>query len=753
MRYLSILKPTTLVIATVSASFTFYGNAYANVERPFCPPGTTPYPGGMCDIGSLATGELSVSGAYAISEDGSTIVGQAGNDEGEAHAFRWTSDGRGMLDLGTLKADNSGSSVAQHASADGSTIVGSSDTDDGISRAFRWIDDGTGMLDLGTLRTDNTGYSHATAISSDGSTIVGSADSDWGMDYRAFRWIDDGNGMLDLGTLKADNSGQSYATAVSADGSTIVGYAQDDGGLYNLRAFRWVDDGTGLLDLGTLKADNSGQSFAETVSADGSVIVGYSDTDDGNRRAFRWMDDGADMLDLGSLRADNLGYSAATAVSADGGVIVGSAEVDSGLSRAFRWVDDGTGMLDLGSLRADNLGTSDAAAVSADGGTIVGTAENDSGANRAFRWIDDGKGMLDLGTLKADNSGSSTATGVSADGSIIVGNSYTDDGLFRAFIWRTKMQDFDNLLISFPALTNDSEVAVAQQQSVADQLMRASCLAEEGQKCLSIDGVVTNAGATSDDIGSRNSGGGQVTLGYGLDGKTTVGGTLNISATNLNNSGFDLGTNTAASVWAEYSESGLVGTGMQAEAALGKGRASGKIARGRDLDNVMLATGNASLETVFAHVSLGYGFQIKDWLVTPNGTLAHYRTSRSAYSETGSDFNANYDKLSMKRTTATLEVIGERHISRQGTLLLGAGIERDLDADRAVLSGTSDLPGVETFDMGSVMKRHETRGFATLGYAHDLGGNQTLSGSLRTGQSAFGNSAETSIGISYGVRF
>lgn len=753
MSYFFRLKPKTLALITISSTLALHGHAYANVERPFCTPGTTPYPGGMCDIGSLTTGESSLSGAYAISEDGSTIVGQAGNDEGEARAFRWTSDGRGMLDLGTLKADNSGSSIARHASADGSTIVGSSDTDDGISRAFRWIDDGNGMLDLGTLRTDNTGYSYAAAISSDGSTIVGSADSDWGMSYRAFRWIDDGNGMLDLGTLKADNSGQSYATAVSADGSTIVGYAQDDGGFYNLRAFRWVDDGAGVLDLGTLKADNSGQSFAEAVSADGSVIVGYSDADIGIPRAFRWMDDGADMLDLGSLRADNLGFSAAKAVSADGGVIVGHAEVDSGETRAFRWVDDGTGMLDLGSLRADNLGSSYAAAVSADGGTIVGSARNDSGANRAFRWIDDGKGMLDLGTLRADNSGASTATGVSADGSIIVGNSYTDDGLFRAFIWRTKMQDFDNLLISFPALTNDSEVAVAQQQSVADQLMGASCLAEEGQKCLSIDGVVTNAGATSDDIGSRNSGGGQVTLGYGLDGKTTVGGTLNISATNLNNSGFDLGTNKAASVWAEYSESGLVGTGMQAQAALGKGRASGKIARGRDLDNVMLATGNASLETVFAQVSLGYGFQIKDWLVTPNGTLAHYRTSRSAYSETGSDFNANYDKLSMKRTTATLEVIGERHISRQGTLFLGAGIERDLDADRAVLSGTSDLPGVENFDMGSVMKRHETRGFATLGYAHDLGGNQTLSGSLRTGQSSFGNSAETSIGISYGVRF
>lgn len=737
-------RPSYLVLTTLSASLILYGTAYANVDRSFCRSGTAPdQVGEMCDIG------LGGSEAKAISADGTTIVGQVIN----GHAFRWTNDGRGMLDLGTLRTDNSGTSYASLVSADGAVIAGSSETDDGNNRVFRWMDDGTGMLDLGSLRADNLGYSHATAISADGRTIVGDAQSDLSrLGNRAFRWIDDGNGMLDLGTLKADNSGQSIARAVSADGSTIVGEAQDDGGSYNFHAFRWIDDGNGMIDLGTLRADNSGESFATALSADGKVIVGYADGDVG-RRAFRWMDDGADMLDLGSLRTDNLGGSSASAVSDDGSTIVGRAETDSGPSRAFRWIDDGSGMLDLGSLRADNLGSSVANAVSADGTTIVGEAESDTVTRRAFRWIDDGKGMLDLGTLRSDNSGGSYATGVSADGSIIVGNAVSDDGSFRAFIWRTKMQDFNNLLISFPALTNDTEVAVQQQQSVADQLMNSSCSAEEGQKCLSIDGVVTNAGATSDDIGSRTSGGGQVTLGYGLDGTTTVGATLNISATNLSNSGIEMDTNTAASIWAEYSESGLAGLGLQAGVALGKGRASGQVTRGRDLDNVMLATGNASLETVFAQASLGLGFQAKDWLVTPSVKLTHYRTSRSAYSETGSDFNADYDKLAINRTTATLEVSGERSISTKGTLFIGAGIERDLNADRAKLSGVSDLPGVETFDISSAIKRHETRGFVTTGYAHDLGNNQTLSGSLRTGQSAFGDSAETSIAISYGVRF
>ncbi|MCY7261877.1 autotransporter outer membrane beta-barrel domain-containing protein [Pseudomonas protegens] len=270
---------------------------------------------------------------------------------------------------------------------------------------------------------------------------------------------------------------------------------------------------------------------------------------------------------------------------------------------------------------------------------------------------------------------------------------------------------------------------------------------------MSLDGIVTNAGATSDDIGSRNSSSGQVTLGYGVDGKTTIGATLNISATNLSNSGFEMGANNAASVWAEYSESGLAGTGLQANTAIGKGQTKGKVARGRDLENVMLATGNASLETFFAQASLGYGIQIEDWLVTPTGTLTYYDTSRSAYTEKGSDFNADYDRLSMKRTTATLEFVGERHVLERGTLSLGGGVEHDLKADRVALRGTSDLPGVDAFEISSALNRHQTRGFATVGYSHDLGSNQTISGAVRTGQSTFGNSAQTSVALSYGVRF
>ncbi|WP_367318070.1 hypothetical protein, partial [Klebsiella pneumoniae] len=41
-------------------------------------------------------------------------------------------------------------------------------------------------------------------------------------------------------------------------------------------------------DLGTLRPGNGGYSYASGVSADGTVVVGYSDTDEGDTHATVW---------------------------------------------------------------------------------------------------------------------------------------------------------------------------------------------------------------------------------------------------------------------------------------------------------------------------------------------------------------------------------------------------------------------------------------------------------------------------------
>jgi probable extracellular repeat, HAF family len=168
--------------------------------------------------------------------------------------------------------------------------------------------------------------------------------------------------MQDLGTLGGNSS---TAYSVSADGSVVVGWAID--AALQVRAFRWTAAG-GMQDLGTLGGNSS---TAYSVSADGSVVVGRAESATGQARAFRWTAAGG-MQDLGTLGGRD---STANGVSADGSVVVGWAGNAIGLSSAFRWTAN-SGMEDLNLAYANLVsGTAfliTATAVSPSGRYIVG---------------------------------------------------------------------------------------------------------------------------------------------------------------------------------------------------------------------------------------------------------------------------------------------------------------------------------------------------------------------------------------------
>ena len=220
--------------------------------------------------------------------------------------------------------------------------------------------------------------------------------------------------LTDLGTLPGGSS--SYANAVSADGSVVIGEADIANG--DSRAFRWT--GGVMTSLGTLSGGSS--SGANGVSADGSVVVGYASNASNQGRAFRWTSAGG-MENLGTLPGGD--DSAAYGVSSNGSVVVGNSDSSTG-QRAFRWT--GGLMADLGTLPGGSF--SYAGGVSADGLVVVGSSYNSTGAVRAFRWSDGL--MTDLGTLAGGHH--SYARGVSANGSVVVGTSGSLAGQ-RAFRW------------------------------------------------------------------------------------------------------------------------------------------------------------------------------------------------------------------------------------------------------------------------------------------------------------------------------
>ena len=201
----------------------------------------------------------------------------------------------------------------------------------------------------------------------------------------------------------------SWPDGVSADGSVVVGLSQSDSGLPCSggsceEAFRWTADG-GIVGLGDLLGGTF-SSRAFDVSADGSIVVGWGavgppgDPDPSNSdfEGFRWTP---------SAGMENLGLTWPVATSADGSVLVGR----DFFNRPSRWTAE-TGWVQLlpGGWTAND--------VSADGSVIVG--KNTGFPVESFRW-ENGVASF-LGDLPGGRY-SSVARAVSADGLVVVGSS------------------------------------------------------------------------------------------------------------------------------------------------------------------------------------------------------------------------------------------------------------------------------------------------------------------------------------------
>jgi probable HAF family extracellular repeat protein len=201
--------------------------------------------------------------------------------------------------------------------------------------------------------------------------------------------------LTDLGVLPGYST--STATGISADGTIVVGWSADSAG--HPRAFYWSTS-TGMVDLVGL---NNVYSKALAISRDSSTIVGtWSDSTVEQYRGFSWTA-GSGMVDLGILTG--AAKAAAYAVSSDGTVIAG------GPGGAWLWTAGG-GMV--------SIGGDCAYAMSADGGVLAG------GTLKGWYWTEAG-GFVPIGNITG--AANSAALTMSSDGSVIAGQSNT------AFRW------------------------------------------------------------------------------------------------------------------------------------------------------------------------------------------------------------------------------------------------------------------------------------------------------------------------------
>jgi uncharacterized membrane protein len=305
--------------------------------------------------------------ASAISADGHTVVGAYTTLSGPSisQAFRWNAQ-TGMQLLGLLPGGHI-QSQALGVSGDGSIVVGDGDTSLWPHQAFRWTA-GTGM----TVLAD---YGQATAISPDGATVVG-----WNFNpnmpsigNRAFRWTA-ASGLEILPSLGGVNN-SSRGTGLA--GPITYGLAYIDS--YPTPV---VWNGGAPQQLGHLLPTPGYNDTALAATPDGSIIVGAE-----SNLAFRWTS--GVMQSLGVLPGTIT--SRALGVSADGSIVVGYSGgdyPDPGGRRAFYW-DLAHGMRDLRQVllergaAVENWILVEADAMSPTG-AIVGWGVNPTGGYQAF---------------------------------------------------------------------------------------------------------------------------------------------------------------------------------------------------------------------------------------------------------------------------------------------------------------------------------------------------------------------------------
>lgn len=239
-----------------------------------------------------------------------------------------------------------------------------------------------------------------------------------------------GNGGRDLGAYLAIGADPFVLTdplytnadgyAISADG-TVVGLAFEDNFAGAAVAFVWTK-AEGMTALPVTYPDN--YSRANVISADGSVIAGWNDHDDGSRAAVIWQD----RVPLDVMTSDGNAVGEADGISANGRFVVGTGYFDN-QGQTGSWIRDAqTGTVTV----IPNMGF--AFGVSDDGQTVVGAnGFFDDPPRAALIWHPDTGTQLLSDVLAEqdiaipdgwDPTLSGGLGGISADGSLIGGWSY-----------------------------------------------------------------------------------------------------------------------------------------------------------------------------------------------------------------------------------------------------------------------------------------------------------------------------------------
>ena len=487
-------------------------------------------------------------------------------------------------------------------------------------------------------------------------------------------------------------------------------------------------------------------SYALGVSADGSVIVGYSAYSSSGSRAHAFKYTNGIMTDLGTLEGPAGTNSYANAISADGSVIVGYSRYTGGgtNSHAFKYAN-GT-MTDLNTLG----GLSSAAyGVSADGSVIVGESKNALNKTRAFKYANGI--MTDLGVLGGTSYTSSRAYGVSPDGLVIVGESSTASGTTHAFVYGAwangGLVDVENTYSAIAANGYQLNALLNAQNTALAVNLNSDCTVYDAHNvCVSVGGRYTNVGSPTVSQTAAN-----IQLGYRFSPSFRAGVFLDQSFHNNAPSNYSVkNSQPLAGLFAVYSPSGTH-LGLQVKASVAYSHKDVDITR-PSLASSEAGQGSTAMTSQGAQLETAYGFAINDsWVASPLAGIRATSVVRNGFTETvGALFPVTYDSVSRTATTAYVGAKVMGYVTPKMIVGVSAGVERDLSSNISDNSGSIYYLGaysLAAFDMS------ETRHFVAANADYSLEKNQRVSLSAYYNKQSLNSSHGTTATLNYMIGF
>jgi uncharacterized membrane protein len=310
-----------------------------------------------------------------VSDDGSVVVGNASEQY-----FTWTREA-GVVYIGGIAPGFQGAGGTGRVSANGALVAGGSLNAASKAEASRFsVAQSAWTTGPGLGGTCDITSTSAYGMSADGNVIVGGGYATACGSFRAFRWDTTTGSMV---AMQSWFGWSGRANSVSGDGSTVVGWQSDEPGAR--RPCFWRLSGTSWVQ--TRLSSPIGTSYtllgeANAASLDGQAVVGQA-TIAGLQQPFRWTQ-ASGTVGLGTAIDPPIpGFAVDCSSDASRVLCIFRAGPAPTSGEGFMWIE-GRGFVGLEELAleagvqvAPEVRLSLPLAMSADGKTIVGSGRDE----------------------------------------------------------------------------------------------------------------------------------------------------------------------------------------------------------------------------------------------------------------------------------------------------------------------------------------------------------------------------------------